>query len=385
MNAPYKIDVSKGELVSTVSQQWASRPDDEKFLSLSALRAQVAAWADESECEDVTTRDIEAIAGEHPQDLTVKVKDMVVNATHYSFSQVASIAGAPAEYLRRIPAELAALNLNFGLRSNQQKDLSAYVRKGNLLRGITSPKYGRIYDRDVVDEVMKLAGDGVGDTRWKVPGTIEWGSAHGVSYNPKVDITKENTTLYASDRDIFLFLVDDTNPIEVGKLADGSPDLMFRGFYLWNSEVGYRTYGLATMYLRGVCQNRNLWGVEGFSEMTFKHTAGAPQRFMQEAAPALLTYAEGNTSKLVTGVATAKAQIVSTTDEERADFLARFGFSERQIAVLCDVAEAEEGRRPESVWDHAQAVSAMARRAERQEDRLAMEAIAGKMLNKVKA
>jgi hypothetical protein len=33
-----------------------------------------------------------------------------------------------------------------------------------------------------------------------------------------VDVTKDTTTLYASDRDVFLFLVDDTNPIEAGRL-----------------------------------------------------------------------------------------------------------------------------------------------------------------------
>ena len=55
-----------------------------------------------------------------------------------------------------------------------------------------------------------------------------------MTHNPFVDITKDTTTLYASDRDVFLFLVDDTNPIEAGRLADGSPDLYFRGFYCWN-------------------------------------------------------------------------------------------------------------------------------------------------------
>jgi hypothetical protein len=44
-------------------------------------------------------------------------------------------------------------------------------------------------------------------------------------------LTKDTTTLYATDRDVFPFLVDDTNPIEARRLADGSPDLYFRGFY----------------------------------------------------------------------------------------------------------------------------------------------------------
>lgn len=78
-------------------------------------------------------------------------------------------------------------------------------------------------------------------------------------YNPRVDVTQNTTTLYASDRDVFLFLVDDLNPIEAGRLPDGSPDLYFRGFYCWNSEVGAKTLGMASFYLRAACQNRNLW------------------------------------------------------------------------------------------------------------------------------
>jgi hypothetical protein len=177
--------------------------------------------------------------------------------------------------------------------------------------------------------------------------------------------------------------VDDTHPIEVGKLANGQPDLMFRGFYAWNSEVGARTYGCATMYLRGVCQNRNLWGVEGFSETTFKHTAGAPERFLTEAAPALAAFAQGSTAKIVAGVQAAKAQIVAKDDDERVEFLARFGFSERQAKALCAIGVAEEDKAPESVWDFAQAVTAQARSAQWQGERVAMEAVAGKMLDKV--
>lgn len=229
---------------------------------------------------------------------------------------------------------------------------------------------------------MALAGNGTGDTNWKVPGCIDWAGA-GVTYNPVVDITKENTTLYASDRDIFLFLVDDMHPIEVGKLDNGDPDLLFRGFYVWNSEVGDKTFGLATMYMRGVCQNRNLWGIEGFSEVTFKHTAGAPDRFLSEAAPSLASFANGDSTKLITGVKAAKDAIVSKTTDERIEFLQGFGFSAKSAGILLGISEAEEGKPPSSLWDHAQAVSAMARRQDLQENRLAMEGIAGKMLDKV--
>jgi len=115
------------------------------------------------------------------------------------------------------------------------------------LRAVTGPDYGRIFDQELVEAVRRIAGNGTGDTRWKVPGVLDWST--GI-YNPNVEVSKDTTTLYASDRDVFLFLVDDLNPIEAGRLPDGSPDVFFRGFYCWNSEVGARTLGIASFYLR---------------------------------------------------------------------------------------------------------------------------------------
>lgn len=383
----HKIDVTKGELVSTVSRQWANRTDDQRFTSLTALRAQVSQWADASYTTEANPADL-LVRHTDDNGLMLQANEAQHVLTNYSFQQLARLAQAPAYYLTSLPAPLAALNLNYGLKAAQQKSQQLYMMHDDAepvaLRGITSPRYGRIFDRDVVDAVMKVAGNGTGDTRWKVPGTIDWANAHGVHYNPNVEITKQNTTLYASDRDVFLFLVDDMHPIEVGKLNDGSPDLMFRGFYVWNSEVGDKTFGMATMYLRGVCQNRNLWGVEGFNEVTFRHTSGAPDRFLTEAAPALMAYSEGSTAKLVEGVKAAKAAKVSVTDEERIDFLAKFGFSEKQAKELIATSVAEEGHPQESVWDHAQAITAQARKADFQENRLKLEGVAGKMLDKVK-
>ena len=56
------------------------------------------------------------------------------------------------------------------------------------------------------------------------------------------------------------------------------PIFFFRGFYCWNSEVGAKTLGIASFYLRAVCQNRNLWGVEDFQEITIRHSKYAASR-----------------------------------------------------------------------------------------------------------
>ena len=65
------------------------------------------------------------------------------------------------------------------------------------LRAVTGPDYGRIHDHELVEAVQRIAGNGTGDTRWKVPGVLDWST--GV-YNPDVEISRDTTTLYASDR-----------------------------------------------------------------------------------------------------------------------------------------------------------------------------------------
>src|SRR3546814_17706854 len=91
-----------------------------------------------------------------------------------------------------------------------------------------------------------------------------------MTHNPFVDVTKDTTTLYASDRDVFLFLVDDAHPIAAACLPNGDPDLFFRGFYAWNSKVGSKPPGIASFYLRAGCTTRNSCGSEEFEEKNIR-------------------------------------------------------------------------------------------------------------------
>lgn len=381
------IDISKGTMISTLSNQWASRPDDQRFTSLNALYDQVADWANRSNTKTLSLKDISVVGNGSLKAHLNGDTSVDHTMTNWSFRQLASVVGAPSAYLQSLPAALTAVNLNYGLQTADKKSPALYVmdqQNGTdmTIRGITSQRYGRIYDHEVVKAVQNIAGDGTGDTRWKIPGTINWNSEFGIVHNPNVDITKENTTLYASDRDVFMFLCDDRNPIEVGKLPNGNPDLMFRGFYVWNSEVGSRTFGFASMYLRGVCQNRCLWGVEGFSQIKFKHTKSAPDRFALEVGPKLAEFGDQSTTKLRLAVDEAKSRVVAKTDEERETFLMKLGFSAKQAEAIVSNAEIEECKKPESLWDMSQAVSAIARQKTYQDQRVGLESIAGRILEK---
>ena len=255
VSGAYKVDVSRGERIGRVSSEWFSRPDDERYLSLSVLHASVRARADRATARTVETRTLRVEASRDNAErmaLIVPGRDEPVAPTHWSFGQMCSLVGVPAGYLRQLPAPLAGINMQHGLFSHRTELIKTLeADDGRVeLRAVTGPDYGRIWHHELVGAVMKIAGDGGGDTRWKVPGLLDWST---MRHKPFVEVTKDTTTLYASDRDVFLFLVDDTHPIEAGRLPNGDPDLYFRGFYCWNSEVGSKTLGMASFFLRAVC------------------------------------------------------------------------------------------------------------------------------------
>jgi hypothetical protein len=380
----FRVDVGRGERIGRVSSEWFSRPADERYLSLSALMQAVKGRAERSRTRTVESADIrvEAERGDAERlALILTGAPQPIAPTHWSFGQLAALVGAPAAYLRQLPAALAGINLQYGLTSHRAEQVKTLeTEEGRLeLRAVTGPDYGRIYDHELVAAVQRIAGNGTGDTRWKVPGALDWST--GI-YNPLVDVTRDTTTLYASDRDIFLFLVDDLNPIEAGRLPDGSPDLYFRGFYCWNSEVGAKTLGIASFYLRAVCQNRNLWGVEDFEEITIRHSKYAASRFAHEAAPALARFANSSPLPFINGVAQARQRIVARTDEDRTAFLRQRGFGKAETAKIIDTVLAEEGRKPESVFDFVQGITAVARAKPHQDARLDLEARAKKLLER---
>ena len=381
----YKVDISRGERIGRVSSEWFSRPDDERYLSLTELHVAVRGRAERATARTVETRALRVEASRDNAErlsLIVPGQDAPVAPTHWSYGQLCSLVGAPASYMRQLPAPLAGINLQHGLLSHRAelvKTLEADDGRVEL-RAVTGPDYGRIWDYELVEAVMRIAGDGTGDTRWKVPGLLDWSI---MTHNPFVEVTKDTTTLYASDRDVFLFLVDDAHPIEAGRLPNGDPDLYFRGFYCWNSEVGSKTLGMASFYLRAVCMNRNIWGAEGFEEISIRHSKFAGHRFAHQAAPALERFATSSSAPFMAGIRAAREAIVARKDEDRETFLRKRGFSRPETEKIIAAVLEEEGRPPESIFDFVQGITALARDKPHQDARLELEGKAAKLLASV--
>lgn len=354
------------------SNQWASRPDDQRFTSLHEMLARMEYVRDHSTARVVSSRRIglEPVGDDH-RGLVAVVGDSEVYApTHFSFGQLSQLAEAPAGYLRTLPSEITADALNFGMRFKRQASdvgVLLYADGSKELRAATGPNYGRIWNADIVSSLIDRVGDGIsGD--WKVPG----------EFGKDVEVTKANTTLYASDRDMFVFLADEKRRIQMPNRRNGQPGTLARGFFCWNSEVGDKTFGIATFLFDYVCCNKIVWGAEGFKEIKIRHTSSAPDKWLEEVQPALVAYANSTESTVLNTVKAAQAKKVDDLDE----FLTkRFSMSRNRVAAIKAIHEMEEGRPMETLWDVTTGVTAYAKGLPYIDERTDIERIGGRILS----
>ena len=371
------------------SRQWMSRPDDERFTSLPELYNKVHTVRDESTASVISTRklrvlphvsgDVKSIMIEHSEHEAPAIP------THWSFGQMAALAKAPAGYLRSLPGPLVADCMNYGLRfSRDAEDLgllrhkapvfegasSTDVVNASTIRAATGPRYGRIWNDEIVAALMDKFGDGA-TGQWKVPG----------EFGKDVPITKANTTIYGSDRDMFVFLADEKNRVEVANRRNGQSGSLARGFFVWNSEVGSQSIGAAFFLFDYACSNRIVWGAREFKEIRLRHTVSAPDRWLEEITPVLMDYSNS-------AAASTEATIKAAQDKKMADDLDKFlanRFTARVGTLAKDAHEREEGRPMESLWDVVTGVTAYAKTIKNQDDRVALEREAGRVLDLVAA
>jgi hypothetical protein len=355
------------------SREWATRPADQRYLDVESLYRAVTARRKECDVYDVAL-DAMQVTPTEGGELVLADREGARGGTlsNWAFGQLCQRAKAPAGYLRTLPAELACIPLQWSLEtheggSDESNDGKILVRTNGhrSVNAITSPTYGRIWDQDVVRAIR----DSVDLDVWKVP---------AASYS--ASDPKRATTLYASDRDVFMFLVND-NAIDAG-----GGDVLRRGFYCWNSEVGSSLFGLATFTYDYVCDNRIIWGQADFKELKIRHTSGGPHRFVTQASPQLAAYANAGTGDVVATVRAAKAKEVGKDKDSVIAWMKARGFTTPVAAKAYQAAERDRrGYNPRSVWGLVQGLTDVAHGIAHTDNRVDVESRAGALLESVAA
>jgi hypothetical protein len=325
-----------------------SRAPDERFASLLDMQAFKQRIRNASNSSVLSSRALTVLPIEDDARglrVTAKTEDSALIPTHWSFGQLCSLASpgnSPASYFRetRMPAPMIADCLNYNLRFNRGPEdiglLATSRENGVELRSVNGPNYGRVYGADVVNALVDRFGDGVSGT-WRVPG----------EFGVKVTVDKGNTTLYASDRDMFVFLADEENRIELPNRRAGRMGSFARGFFVGNSEVGKSSLFAGFFLFDYVCCNRIIWGADQYTEVRIRHTKGAPDRWLEEVTPVLQEYAEGSAKPVVQAIEDARSKRI---DDDLTAFLSK-RFGKQMAPAIAAIHETEEGRPIETLWD----------------------------------
>ena len=138
------------------------------------------------------------------------------------------------------------------------------------------------------------------------------------------------------------------------------------------------TLRVKTFLFDYVCANRIVWGAHELEEIAIRHTASAPDRFVEEVAPALLAYSQASAGSVERVLTSAQRSKVDKVEE----FLAkRFGPKIGQRVAAAHMAD--EGRPIETLWDVVTGATAYARSIPWTAERVEFETTAGDLLDLV--
>lgn len=388
------MTITRQNLCSHINNEWRNRPRDERFLSLDELHHYCLERSKRCYSESTPMRRLAVSAlemGSEPlatsppigpdNDLADKRYHIVfqtdaghiVDSTHWAFTQLAAAINTPAQYLRRVDPRIAVDLIDYGITFLSGRDehqmfieSEATGRMGKM-RAFTSPSYGRIYDHDVVEMVRDAADPDV----WRPP-------CH--DYSGPVGTTN-STTMYASDRDVSIFLVDDRNPIEIS--VEGRHESLCRGFYVRNSEVGRTTLKVDMFWYRYTCDNRLLWTPRSIQSLSIRHNSGAPERFRREMEPALERFATADPSEMRDRVEAAMRLEVGRDKQTVTEWMRARKFGPKEAEHVYNRALEEEGHERMTVWDIVQGGTAVARAIPHTDSRMKKEARFSYLLNAV--
>jgi hypothetical protein len=350
--------------------QWAKRPKDERFSSIRALYTATLAYAQVAREKEVPWSSLRVEAVDTDIQLVGRA-GVPAQLTHWAFGQLCNRVGAPASYLRDLPATLASQNLNYGLKTRvdnsgndaQVAKLLFHTNGGLLLRALTSERYERIWNWEVAERLL--------DLEWKswIPATPTSGQTFQTGTAP---------ALYASDHDMFAFLANGNGAI----VEPGTTEPMYRGVIVENSEVGASTLRLTRFLYRCMCGNHIIWGASKVVELSIRHIGQARERWMQFGITCQ-KWADESSGAEEAMVVRAKERVIAATKEAVLDAI----FGKRNIllprktleAGYAAVVEAQDGP-ANTVWGMVQGLTRHSQTLVYADARTSVDRAAGKLL-----
>lgn len=381
--------------------QWAMRPNDERFWGLADLSEAMLKVRQSGTERTTPINRIRAVthtfSGYDSPELCIMgpKADTPVGLTHWAGGQLCRYVGAPADYLRALPVPLAANCLNHGLHELSNETAKLLLNRNSddtlSMRSVTTDKYSRLWNADVVQALSPATQMG-----WMVP------PARPVRDDPRARrATKEDIVpgqdafglsvkvgdmiapagCYASDRDMFVFMVNPERVIDV----DGSDSLM-RGFFVWNSEVGAGALKVQLFYLEAVCGNHIVWGAKGVQTLRLVHKGNNFQGIGRKLGQELRKLSDANTTAERQMVMAARSYVLGKDREETVKTvhdMRGLGLTQKVIEASYTVAaqwESTAKAPPTTAWGLAHGMTRYSQTFSCADQRAVVDAGAGRLL-----
>lgn len=376
--------------LNTAHRQWCERPADERFWNMQDMAQYVQTIRDRSQVTETGLDALKVIATD-ADDLRLTRGGGKLEFTNWSFNQLCRIVDAPAAYLRDLPAPLAASCINISIAREASKrtagvSLLHYQNGCARLRALTTPKYERIWNSDITPRLLRLADDG-----WRNPPSRTGGAkgeasriataadCMGASFIQPGDKISPGG-LYASDRDMFAFMVDTSKTVN-----DGTTDGLWRGFFVQNSEVGDCSFVLTFFLFRGTCGNHIIHGGNLLREIRIRHVGDANDRAFRAIRAQLVEYANASPEADEQMIVSAKNLILGSNKDEVLDRLFGLKVATRQILTASwdraiETATVDEDGSPDTAWGFAQALTRFSQTITYADKRTDLDRAAGRVL-----
>ncbi len=355
----------------TAHREWATRPADEWYDSVLALHAAACARRNRTEERTIETRAFRTEAVDADALVLHETSGRSAALTHWSFEQVATIAGAPPRYLRTLPAAIASSAINHGLQRQRRDEhqLLADHAAPWTVHAITSSRYARVHHDELAARVLDLMAL---HPAWHLP----LGYKDGVFGAERVP-----SGAYLGDRNMFLFLVDGNRDLD--DPTDASHAGLFRGFILWNSDVGAAALTLDVFLFRVVCGNHLTWGFQYVAGFRRRHVGASIQDAWTSSLEGVRAALDADTTReraVILG-ATSRAPD-STREAVIGTAVQRIDLPHKQAVEAYDLAERYETN-PRSVWGYVQGLTRLSQRTSWQDGRFALDRAASRLLTTV--
>jgi hypothetical protein len=355
----------------TAHREWATRPPDERFASVSALHEAARARRASTEERVVETHQIRTAAEDDDALVLRDASGRISALTHWSFEQLASMIGAPPRYLRTLPAPIAASAINVGLQRQNREEHQLLADRAApwTVRALTSLRYVRVHHDELAARVLDLMTE---HPAWNLPLGYKDG-VYGAELVP--------SGAYLGDRDMFLFLVDGNRDLE--DPTDGSHAGLFRGFILRNSDVGAAALTLDVFLYRVICGNNIIWGFQHVAGFRRRHIGASIHEAWTDSLRSVRAALDANLADDRTMIHRATTHELGASREEVLDAVTtRLELSRRQAAEAFGLAEQFEPN-PRSIWGFVQGLTRLSQHTPWQDQRFALDRAATRLLTTV--